>query len=145
MTSEPCSPSATGSREGDPRAASASEASAVTDRVRDMAKKPPLWLQCACGLLVLSEDQVIKPRWHPTFSAKGTCPGIEFKMEPDPGTEAIRRARVELERRIKKRKLLKPTKRAYKQGPGTNPWDGVRSTTARPSKGSAGAPTLGKR
>jgi hypothetical protein len=67
-------------------------------------------------------------------------------MKPDANAEAIRRGRAELARRLKKQQLLKvPTKRAYKQGSGTNPWDGVRSTTARPSKGSAGAPTLGKR
>jgi hypothetical protein len=111
-----------------------------------MPKLSPLWLQCSCGLMILSDEKVIAPRPHPTFNAKQTCPGTDFRIESDPSAETIRRARAELERRIKKQSLTKPpTKRAYKQGSGTSRWEGVRSTTARPSKGSAGAPTLGKR
>lgn len=111
-----------------------------------MAKPPAAWLQCTCGLLVRSEDATIAPRVHPTASAKGVCPGADFTIALEPTEEQIRRGRAELARRQKKRALIKgPIQRAYKQGPGTNPWEGVRATSARPSKGSAGAPTLGKK
>lgn len=111
-----------------------------------MAKPPAVWLQCKCGLLIRSEDAIIAPRTHPTVSAKGVCTGEGFSIAHEPTEEQIRRGRAELSRRQKKRALIKgPTQRAYKQGPGTNPWDGVRATSARPSKGSAGAPTLGKK
>ena len=110
-----------------------------------MANVPRLWLHCDCGLTILSENKMIAPRSHPIASAKRMCPGRKFTIDVTPDPETIRRAQAELQRRTKKHGLRKlPTKRAYKQGPGTNPWDGVRATTARPSKGTAGAPTLGK-
>lgn len=111
-----------------------------------MAQRPTVWLRCSCSLLIRAEDTVIKPRSHPTLSADALCHGEGFRIVAEPSEEDLRRARAELQRRETKRKLLAgPKGRAYKQGPGTNPWDGVRSTTARPSKGQAGSPGLGKR
>jgi hypothetical protein len=111
-----------------------------------MAKSPQVWLHCECGLIILSQDKVIAPLPHPPANAKGACPGKKFRIGVEPSPEDIRRAGAELERRRKKQALNRvPTKRAYKQGPGTNPWEAVRATSARPSKGTAGAPTLGKK
>lgn len=111
-------------------------------------EKPTLWLRCAdCDLHLRCPEKSITLPSHYRFTAKSICPGSKFAMFESLDEETARRADRERERRDKKYALLHPPKRkkAFAKKKSTSRWDAVRSTTARPSKGSAGAPTLGKR
>lgn len=108
---------------------------------------PTLWLKCRqCNLAVQSQTELVQMRPH--LGTNGDqCESTSFEIL---GTErsalAIERASLEAARRKKKAELSNVRPKAARKGQkGTSRWDGVRATTARPSRGSAGAPTLGKR
>lgn len=112
-------------------------------------EKPKLWLRCNdCGLHLRCPQKTISLPSHYRSTGKSECPGSSFTMLEYLDPEDARRADRERERRAKKYALDHPPKKRRKPGEkikSSSPWDGVRATTARPSKGSAGAPTLGKR
>lgn len=111
-----------------------------------MTKPPLLWLRCQCGILIRSENAIIAPRRHPNAGGKRDCHGTNFTIIKSVTDAEQKTAEIELARRKKKQALSRgPGKLSTASGKGTNRWDGVRSTAARPSRGSAGAPTLGKR
>lgn len=113
-----------------------------------MSDAPPtLWLRCReCTLAVGSQPHMIRMQPHLGMNG-GDCESDLFEiLGPEIAALAVERAKLEAARRKKKAELSSVRPKAARKGQkGKSRWDGVRATTARPSRGSAGAPTLGKR
>lgn len=114
---------------------------------------PPLiWLRCmTCQLtmrLAPSKTAIQMPSHRDAKVDRKPCSGQVFEILSDLTEEEARRADLEVERRQKlwALKYGKGGKRLVpNRGKGTSRFDGSRSMTFRPSRGSAGAPTLGKK
>jgi len=109
---------------------------------------PPLWLRCSgCNLILRCPPKTITLREHHQFNGKALCKSTRFSILEQVSDEEMFRADRERERRAKKYALLHPKKarKPFEKKKSTSRWDGVRATRARPSRGTAGLPTLGKR
>jgi hypothetical protein len=110
---------------------------------------PPLiWLRCkTCKLTVRlgpSKSAIFLPR-HLNARVTGQCEDQTFDMLTEMRDEDARRADVEVARREKLWQMKTVKGKVARKGKGTSRFDGTRSMSFRPSRGSAGAPTLGKR
>jgi hypothetical protein len=114
---------------------------------------PPLiWLRCSTCKLTMrlrpTKSAIVMEKHHDAKADKKPCPGQVFEVLPNLTEEEARRADVEVDRRQKlwalkfgrgQRRLVST------RGTGTSRFDGTRSMRFRPSRGGAGAPTLGKK
>jgi hypothetical protein len=118
---------------------------------------PPVWVRCLdCNLLLNSPATKVGVPDHPNSRATGVCRVSAFETVKNPGQRRRATARAELARRLARYEKAREARKERASQPakvqtkvkGKNSlaaWDGVRATSARPIRGTAGSPGLGKR